>query len=69
MFLCPGELTASRPKILRDVDRKACQILIDTLDPKIQGASNTEIKEKTPPSWRSANFEKQDSQSCSRRRR
>jgi hypothetical protein len=34
------------PKILRDVDRKACQILIDTLDPKIQGASQAEIKEK-----------------------
>jgi hypothetical protein len=34
------------PKILRDMDRKACQILIDTLDPKIQGASNAEIKEK-----------------------
>ncbi|KAN0136584.1 hypothetical protein V8E53_005631 [Lactarius tabidus] len=33
-------------KILRDVDRKACQILIDTLDPKIQGASQVEIKEK-----------------------
>jgi hypothetical protein len=34
------------PKILRDVDRKARQILIDTLDPKIQGASQAEIKEK-----------------------
>ena len=34
------------PKIIRDVDRKARQILIDTLDPKITEASLADIKEK-----------------------
>ena len=34
------------PKILRDVDRKARQILIDTLDPEITEASLAEIKDK-----------------------
>ncbi len=34
------------PKVLRDVDRKARQILIDTTDEKIRGASLAEIKEK-----------------------
>ena len=34
------------PKILRDLDRKARQILIDTIDPNIAGASQAEIKEK-----------------------
>ena len=34
------------PKILRDMDRKARQILIDTVDPNITGASQAEIKEK-----------------------
>lgn len=34
------------PKILRDMDRKARQILIETLDPNITGASQAEIKEK-----------------------
>ncbi|KAN0140613.1 hypothetical protein V8E53_001822 [Lactarius tabidus] len=38
--------TQTDPKILREVDRKARQILIDMLDPKIQGASLTELKEK-----------------------
>jgi methyl-accepting chemotaxis protein len=34
------------PKIIRDVDRKACQILVDTLDPKIMEVSYAEIKDK-----------------------
>ena len=34
------------PKVLRDLDRKARQILIDTIDPEITGASQAEIKEK-----------------------
>ena len=34
------------PRILRDIDRKARQILIDTIDPSITNASQTEIKEK-----------------------
>jgi uncharacterized protein YukE len=72
------------PKILKDVDRKACQILIDTLDPRIQGASHAEIKEKVSaaikrsltrhhprrsPSWKSANSAKQTSRSYSKRKR
>jgi hypothetical protein len=38
--------THSDPRIHRDVDRKARQILIDTMDEKILGASLTEIKNK-----------------------
>ena len=38
--------TQTDPKIIRDLDRKARQILIDTLDPKITGASLADIKEK-----------------------
>ena len=38
--------TQADPRILRDVDRKARQILIDTRDPKILEASYAEIKEK-----------------------
>ena len=34
------------PRITRDIDRKARQILIDTIDPNITGASQAEIKEK-----------------------
>ena len=34
------------PRILRDVERKTRQILVDTSDPKINDASNNEIKEK-----------------------
>jgi DNA-directed RNA polymerase specialized sigma54-like protein len=34
------------PKILRDIDRKACHILIDMLDIKILEASLAEIKDK-----------------------
>lgn len=34
------------PRILRDIDRKARQILVDTMDPNITEASLTEIKEK-----------------------
>lgn len=34
------------PKILRDVERKSCQILIDTLNPKIMEMSLAGIKEK-----------------------
>ena len=34
------------PKIIRDMDRKARQILIDTMDPDITEASQAEIKEK-----------------------
>ena len=33
-------------KILRDMDRKARQILIDTMDPNITGASQAVIKKK-----------------------
>jgi hypothetical protein len=34
------------PKILRDVDRKTCQLLIDTLDPRIQAASLVELERR-----------------------
>ena len=34
------------PRIVRDLDRKARQILIDTLDPKIAESSQATIKEK-----------------------
>lgn len=38
--------THADPRILRDVERKARQILIDTTDPRITEASLAEIKEK-----------------------
>ena len=38
--------TPADPRILRDMDRKVRQILIDTMDPDITGASNTAIKDK-----------------------
>ena len=34
------------PKVIRDMDHKARQILIDTMDPDIIGASQMEIKDK-----------------------
>ena len=34
------------PRVMRDVDRKSCQILIDTLNPKIAEMSLAGIKEK-----------------------
>ena len=39
-------MTMTDPRILRDVDRKARQVLIDMIDPEIIGASLAEIKEK-----------------------
>jgi hypothetical protein len=36
----------SDPRIIRDLDRKARQILIDTIDPKVLNVSLDEIKEK-----------------------
>ena len=38
--------THADPRLLRDMDRKARQILVDTRDPDITGASNVAIKEK-----------------------
>ena len=49
MFVAPQPARSPEqtdPKILRDMDRKARQILIDTLDPDITGVSQAEIKEK-----------------------
>ncbi|KAF8274189.1 hypothetical protein EI94DRAFT_1794404 [Lactarius quietus] len=42
----PGSNPMVDPKIIRDIERKAKQVLINMLDPKIAGASQTEIKEK-----------------------
>jgi hypothetical protein len=42
----PASQSQTDPRIARDVDRKARQILINTLDPKITGASLAKIKEK-----------------------
>ena len=42
----PESAPQTDPRILRDVERKTCQILIDTCDPKINEASINEIKEK-----------------------
>ena len=41
-----GTYDQTDPRIIRDIDRKARQILIDTMDPDITGASQAEIKEK-----------------------
>lgn len=41
-----GSYEQTDPRILREIDRKARQILIDTMDPDITGASLSEIKEK-----------------------
>jgi methyl-accepting chemotaxis protein len=38
--------TQADPKILRDVDRKTCQLLIDTLDPRVQAASLVELERR-----------------------
>ena len=42
----PENPSPTDPRILRDVERKTRQILIDTCDPKINEASINEIKEK-----------------------
>ena len=41
-----GRQPQSDPRLLRDIDRKERQILIDTADPKISNGSQAEIKEK-----------------------
>ena len=41
-----GGSVQTDPRIIRDLDRKSRQILIDTLDPDITGASQADIKEK-----------------------
>jgi hypothetical protein len=43
---CKRNTTQVDLKILRDVDRKARQILINTVDPKIAGVSLSEIRDK-----------------------
>jgi hypothetical protein len=42
----PRGTLQSDPRIMRDMDRKARQILIDTADPRIMNVSQDEIKEK-----------------------
>ena len=42
----PGNQAQIDPRIIRDVNRNSRQILIDTMDPKITGASIAEIREK-----------------------
>ena len=42
----PESALQTDPRILRDIKRKTCQILIDICDPKINEASINEIKEK-----------------------
>ena len=42
----PTNRTQIDPRIARDVDRKSRQILIDTMDTKVTGASIAEIREK-----------------------
>lgn len=42
----PSRTMQADPRILRDIDRKDRQILVDTIDPKVMNASLAEIKEK-----------------------
>lgn len=50
----PATRSQTDPRIIRDVDRKSRQILIDTMDPKIADASNAEIKEKVSNALKSS---------------
>jgi hypothetical protein len=49
LLACPQDMGSQEQtdlRILRDIDRKVRQVLIDSLDPDITGASQVEIKEK-----------------------
>ena len=46
MYHTQGRSAQPNPRILRDMDRKARQILINTIDPDVTNASVAEIKER-----------------------
>ena len=43
---CPGSQATVDPRIIRDIDRKSKEILINTMNLKILGLSQLEIKDK-----------------------